>query len=227
MKFNWRTEWLMVLVIFGMFVLAAAAWPTAPQHFPTHWGVHGVDAYGSRFEGLLLNPLMALGIYALTLVVPRFDPGKANYAQFAGAYTTIRLVIVLFLAVIYVLTVLVAYGRQLDLLTIVLPMFGAVLIVLGNSMGKIRPNWFVGIRTPWTLSSKASWDRTHRFGGWLFIAGGLIVAASVGLPATLMVAMCAAVPLGIVVACFVYSYFAWRADPDKQPPAGTLPASNH
>jgi uncharacterized membrane protein len=136
------------------------------------------------------------------------------------------LVALLFLAVTYLMTQLFAHGYQIDVSTIAILMSGGLLIVLGNFMSKLRPNWFVGIRTPWTLSSKTAWDRTHRVGGWLFIAGGFVVMASSAAPPAVMLGTCLAVPLVIVAILFSYSYFVWRGDPDKQPPAGTLPASS-
>ncbi len=224
MRFNWRTELPLLLVVLAMFAIAGLTWPNAPEHFPVHWGLHGVDRYGSKFEGILVDPLIALGLYAATLLLPRIDPGRANYAQFSGAYLAIRLVILLFLAAIYLITQLFAYGYHIDVGTVVILMFGGLLIVIGNFMSKVRPNWFVGIRTPWTLSSKLSWDRTHRLGGWAFIAGGLLIIGGVAAPPSVGIAVCLAVPITMVVVLYGYSYIVWKSDPDKQPPAATMPA---
>jgi uncharacterized membrane protein len=224
MKFSWRTEWPLLLVVSAMFVAAALTWPTAPDRFPIHWSMQGVDSYGSRFQGVFLPPFTAVGVYFLTLFLPRIDPGRANYAQFSGVYMAVRLLLLLFQAATYAMMLAVARGYELNVSTIAVLMAGALLVVLGNFMGKIRPNWFFGIRTPWTLSSKLSWDRTHRLGGWVFVIGGVCVMASVAAPPRLTVGICVAVIMGMVVALFTYSYFVWRADPEKQPPAGTLPA---
>jgi uncharacterized membrane protein len=225
MQFNWRTEWPQLLVIAAMLVVAAVSWSSAPEQFPVHWNVYGaVDRYGSRYEGVLVLPLLGVAICALLMFLPRIDPGRRNYAQFAGTYATVRLFILLFLAVIYTLTQLVAHGHQLNLATIAILGMGLLFVVLGNAMGKVRPNWFFGIRTPWTLSSKLSWDKTHRLGGWLFVVGGIVIATSVLLPPLWQTAMVLAVVISIALATAVYSYFIWRVDPDKQPPAGTMPA---
>lgn len=91
-------------------------------------------------------------------------------------------------------------------------------------MGKIRPNWFVGIRTPWTLSSKLSWTRTHRLAGWVFMVIGLCLVVS----GILRVAAAFLVTIAIgavgMIWTIIYSYLTWRRDPDRIPPAGTLPA---
>lgn len=225
MKLTWKSEWAMWLLLAGMFVLAAASWPGAPDRIPVHWNLHQqVDRYGGRFEGLLGIPLLALGLYALMLIVPRIDPGRANYAAFLGAFTTLRLALVVFLAAIYSVMHLWMRGIEVRMNTVMPLLMGALFIVVGNLLGKLRPNWFVGIRTPWTLSSKDAWVRAHRAGGWVFIGGGLVFMAA-GVVRAPWAMWVAAVTFGIgLLAVIVHSYFVWRADPDKIPPAGTTPA---
>ena len=83
MKISWRTEWPMWLLLIGMFALAAASWGATPDRVPVHWGLNGSpDRWGGKFEGLMLMPLIALGIYLIMLFIPRIDPGRANYANF-------------------------------------------------------------------------------------------------------------------------------------------------
>jgi uncharacterized membrane protein len=96
----------------------------------------------------------------------------------------------------------------------------------GSVMGKLRPNWFVGVRTPWTLASKRVWLKTHRLGGWLFIAWGPVelLAAWLVPHASGLTPVLALVLLAILV---VYSYLVWRDDPDKLPAAGTRPADGN
>lgn len=224
MRINWRTEWPQWLLLAGMFGLAASAWATAPARIPVHWNIAGqVDRYGGRFEGLLALPLLALGLYLLMVFLPRVDPGRANYQAFTGAYGTLRLGITALMAAVYGLVHLWLRGVQVSIETWVPLLVGALFIVIGNLMGKIRPNWFVGIRTPWTISSKLAWTRTHRVGGWLFLLMGVLFM----LTGILHVAWAVTVMVGVMVAgtlgLTVYSYLLWRRDPDKTPPAGTLP----
>jgi uncharacterized membrane protein len=96
--------------------------------------------------------------------------------------------------------------------------------MLSNIMGKIRPNWFVGIRTPWSLSSKLAWTKTHRVGGWLFIVLGLGIAATAFIKSEWAVSVVLITAIGGSLALVVYSYFVWRNDPNRVPPAGTSPA---
>lgn len=181
MKTDWRLELVMLMVIAGMFAVAAAVWPTAPSEIPVHWNVSGeVDRYGGKFEGLLLLPLVALGIYLLLRYVPLIDPLRANYARFTGAYAAIRAAVVLLMAVIYGMVIAWVLQKPVDMSRLMPTAIGALFILLGSVLDKVKPNWFVGIRTPWTLSSRRSWERTHRLGRWLFLGlGALFLLASV------------------------------------------------
>lgn len=225
MKYDWKTELPCWLLLAGMFLAAVISWPSAPDRIPVHWGVNfQPDRYGGKFEGLLAIPLLGLGLYALLLFLPRIDPGRANYPRFAGAYAAIRIALTAFLAGVYGLIHLWIRGVEWSLRTIMPLLLGALFVVVGNFMGKIRPNWFVGIRTPWTLSSKRAWARTHRLGGWVFVLYGLLWMASALVRRYWSMLVPMVVLAAGVVLLVVYSYFAWRSDPDKAPPAGTEPA---
>lgn len=221
-----RREWPHGLALTAMFATSAWAWGRVTPPIPTHWNVRGeVDGYGGRFEGLLLTPLIALGLYALLLLLPRIDPGRANYASFAGPYAVIRASLTVMMGGMHGLLVATALGYPVDAGRWIPVGVGALLVVLGNVMGKVRPNFFVGIRTPWTLTSTRSWEKTHRVGGRLFVAGGVLlaVASLIGRPEVLIAA--GVFGAGALVWLFYYSWREWRVDPDRVSVTGTRPAS--
>ena len=222
MKVSWRTEFPIWILLVGMWVAAGLAWPTAPARIPTHWGLDGqVNGYGGKFEALLLLPLIALLIYLIMLFAPRLDPGRLNYEKFAGAYTVLRLAVVAFLAVIYGLILAAMRGRSVDMQRMAPLLAGLLIVVIGSVIGKIQPTWFVGIRTPWTLSSKTSWEKTHRAAGRILTAGGLLLAAA-GLSGSQAAVIAAfALFLAGMLGVVVYSYLVWRTAPDRIPPGGT------
>jgi uncharacterized membrane protein len=227
MKLSLRSEVPQLALIAAMFALAAWAWPRLPAQIPTHWNLQGeVDGHGNKFVGLLLLPFTVLGLYILMLLLPLFDPGRANYHNFAKTYNMLRLGFVTFMAVFYAATVAAAFGRHVDITSVAFLGMAVLFFVIGNFMGKIRPNWFVGVRTPWTLSSKLSWDKTHRLAGWLFLLMGAMhaVVAFVHNAWTFaaMVTFDAICLLWIVV----YSYLVYRSDPHPMPPAGTSPSTD-
>jgi uncharacterized membrane protein len=226
MKLSWRVELIQLLVIAAMFGAAAWCWQLVPERLPVHWNLEGqVDRWGGKFEGLLLLPIISTGLYLLMLAVPLVDPGRRNYQNFAKAYNVIRVAIMIFLALLYGVTILAAFGRQLDMSTFMFLSVGVLFLVFGNVMPKIRPNWFVGVRTPWTLSSKISWDKTHRLAGWLFVLMGLLFFVLAVVPNGWAFAVVLAIDAVCVVWMVVYSYLVYRRDPNRTSPAATSPGT--
>lgn len=213
-----RSEGAHLVCVTTLFVAAAVAWPHAPEKIPVHWNLAGeVDRYGGRAEGLLAVPLIALGLYALLLFLPRIDPRRENYAKFAGTYSTLRRAITLFLAVLYAILLTSTFHPGFDGTFAASAAVGGLLACMGNLFGKLRPNWFVGIRTPWTLSSRESWAKTHRAGGWLFMASGGLIAWTgyTRSPAVLVASL--VVLLGGTLGLVVYSYIVWSRDGERTP----------
>jgi len=216
-KTDWRIETAMLLVIAAMFAAAAAVWPSAPAAIPVHWNVSGeVDRYGGRFEGLLLLPFLALAIYLLLRYLPSVDPLRANYARFSGAYTAIRAAVLLLMAGIYGMVIAWVLETPVDMSRLVPAAVGGLFIFFGSVLGKVKPNWFVGIRTPWTLSSARSWERTHRLGGWLFLGVGvlLLLTGVFGLGSFGLGVFGALV--AVIDVLVFYSFFVCRAAPERQ-----------
>ena len=212
-----RWEWLQLGVIGAMFLTAAIRWGSVPDQIPIHWNAAGeVDGYGGRFTGLLLMPLIALALYLLLRYIPRIDPAKANYENFATTYLVIRVVFVVYMAFIYfVMNLAIANEENVAVDKFILGAVAVLFIVLGGAMGKFRPNWFVGIRTPWTLTSKLSWTKTHRAGGWVFIGSGVSMLLAALIDGELAIYVMLAVILVGVIGLVAYSYVVWRDDPDK------------
>jgi immunity protein, SdpI family len=221
MKLSWRVELVQLAIIAAMFGVAAWAWPQVPERLPIHWNIRGqVDGWGGKFAGLLLMPLITVGIYALMLVVPLIDPRSGNYQNFAKAYNAIRITFTFFMATIYGLMVVAAFGRPINITTIIPLATGLLFFVIGNFMSKLRPNWIIGVRTPWTLSSTLSWNKTHRLAGWLFLLMGLFLIALAVIPNVWMLMAMLVVDAVCVVWMFVYSYLVYRDDPERSPPGG-------
>ncbi|MGB8361492.1 MAG: DUF1648 domain-containing protein [Acidimicrobiia bacterium] len=210
-------EWLQVVVIGGMFILAAARWGSIPDLVPIHWNAAGeVDGYGGKFVALLLMPLLTLGIYLLLRFVPRIDPARQNYQSFAGTYLLVRVLVTVYMAFAFVVvTLAIGNEESVPVAGLLTGSIGVLFIVLGGAMGKFRPNWFAGIRTPWTLTSKRSWIKTHRLGGRVFIAAGVatLVGGLFGSEWAIYAMMAVTIP-GVIF-LVVYSYFVWRDDPEK------------
>jgi uncharacterized membrane protein len=224
---SWRSEWAPLSILAAMLAASAWSWSHVPGRMPVHWDLQGqADRHGGRIEGLLVLPLAAIAIYFLFLVLPRFDPGRDNYPRFRGAYLTIRLAILLVVAALHAALLASAQGIEIPFDRGMTGLIAALFVAIGLVMGKLRPNWFVGIRTPWTLSSKLAWTRSHSLGGWLFTALGIAALAmlAVNRAAALLVLLVGGGALAITVVA--YSYVVWRSDPNRVPPAGTSPSED-
>jgi uncharacterized membrane protein len=209
-------------VVGAMTILSAWAWTQLPAgaQVPIHWGIDGhVDGYAPKEIGLLLLPLLTLGIAALLAVIPRFEPRRANLERSGKAYAAIWITVVTLLGAVHILSVAVALGAVLDVSRLILIGAGVMFVVIGNYLPTVRPNYLMGIRTPWTLASDLSWVRTHRVGGRLFVIEGLALIALglIGAGAeVLAVAIIGSVVVELIVVV-VYSYRVWKVDPGKRP----------
>lgn len=219
---NLRRPIVASAVIIGlMLAVGAYGWTQLPAdaQVPIHWGPSGeVDGYADKTLGLFLLPLTAIGITALFWIIPRVEPRRANLQRSGKAFGAIWIATLLLLGVLQVMTVAVALGAVIDVTQATMVGTGALFVVLGNYLPKVRPNYLVGIRTPWTLSSDLSWTRTHRLGGWLFVISGLILAGLglVGIaPEYLLVVLLGGITILLVVV-FAYSYRVWKLDPDRR-----------
>lgn len=209
-----------VVISILMLALSAYAWNQIPagQELPVHWNAAGeVDRYGSKAEGLLLLPAISMGMFALLALIPKIEPRKLNIEQSAKAYLATGVILGGFMLLVHGTAVAAALGSTINTSVVVTAALGVLFIVIGNFMGKIRSNFMFGVRTPWTLSSELSWNKTHRLTGKLFMAWGVImlILAFTGTAAQLLIYAVVGI-LGITVWSFVYSYLVWRNDPDVQ-----------
>lgn len=183
------------------------AWRRMPARVPIHWNFSGqVDAWGPPWENAFLLPLIGVAVYLLLLFLPLIDPRRASYALFGGTLRFFRGVIVLFLVGIHVAVTLASIGRAVDVATLARFELPLLFILLGNQMGRLRPNWFVGIRVPWTMDSEEVWTRTHRMAGPVWVVGGFVALAGAFLRPGAAEAVFLSVVAILVVVPIVYSY---------------------
>jgi uncharacterized membrane protein len=208
-----RTAAFTIVGLIGLaFLVALFLYPQMPDPMPSHWNAAGeVDGYMAKFWGLFLMPLLALGVFVLFLAIPRIDPLKANIAQFIRAYNLMMVLLIGYLLYVYALTLLWALGYQFNMTFTLLPAMGLLFIAIGYLVGKAKRNFFVGIRTPWTLSSDTVWAKTHQLGKWTFVGAGVvsIVCAFLGEVGFWIFTL---ILLGAAVVPIIYSYILWRRE---------------
>ena len=160
-------------------IVAAVLWGQLPDPMPSHWNAAGeIDGYMSKFWGVLLMPVITTVMVGLFLLIPQIDPLKANIAQFRDIFNLFIVAFTAYMVYIYALTMAAALGYQFNMTYMLIPVVGLLFIGVGYLMKKAKRNFFIGIRTPWTLSNDEVWDKTHQLGSKFFMAGGFVTIVS-------------------------------------------------
>jgi len=210
-----RTTLIIVTILIVASTLAGILlWNQLPEPMASHWGVNDqVNGYMSKFWGVFLMPVITIAMLLLFLVIPSIDPLKANIAQFRDYFNSFIALIVAFMVYIYGLTLAWNLGyTSFRMSTAMLPAMGLLFIFAGLMIGKAKRNYFIGIRTPWTLSSDRVWDETHRVGGKLFIASGVLALLGAFFPDYAIWFIMVPV-LGTALFTVVYSYILFQREP--------------
>jgi len=147
------------------------------QKIPIHWNIRGeADGFAEKWTGFYIFPLINAVILLLMIFMPYFSVRWRNASErFERIIPSITNIIVFFFALIHIYSMILATGWLEFRINLIFPIMGVMFILLGNIMPKIPSNFFAGFRTPWTLSSETVWRKTHRLGGFCFIAGGLLM----------------------------------------------------
>ncbi|MCC4770905.1 DUF1648 domain-containing protein [Methanosarcina sp. DH2] len=156
------------------FIISIYFYPQVPEQMATHWNSQGeVDGYMSKLWGLFFMPLVITGLTIMFLVIPRIDPRKENIAKFRNYYDGFIVLLILFMVIVHIQILLWNTGIKISP-NAVLPLgIGLLFYYIGILTENAERNWFIGIRTPWTLSSDRVWKRTNRLGGKLFKIAGI------------------------------------------------------
>lgn len=171
------------------------AYPHLPDPVPTHWDINGVaNGYSSRWSLFLVMPGFMLGMIALFAALPWLSPRRFEVGSFAPTSSFLMLLIVALLAYVHFVILWKGVGGAFDIDRGILGAVSLFIAAVGNVLGKVRRNFFIGIRTPWTLASERVWYATHRVAAKAFVAAGLLglVFAFVRAPLWAWIALLAA-----------------------------------
>ncbi|MER2259483.1 MAG: SdpI family protein [Priestia megaterium] len=201
----------------GITLLTLVAWlialPHLPATMPIHWGANGeADGFATKINAMILTVGIMVLIYFIIAFVPRIDPRKENYKYFSKTYNIVLNAVLLLFFFVNMSTILQGLGYNVPMSYIAPIMAGLVFIIIGNYLQRVRSNYFMGIRTPWTLSNETVWKKTHRLSGKIFFIGGLLILISAFLPdgykSVIMwgsIVLCVAIP-------YLYSYVAYKKE---------------
>jgi immunity protein, SdpI family len=210
-RFYWAGSILLVALAAGA---AAWLWPTLPDQIPTHWNIRNeVDAYGGKWT-LLIGPVMMVGLLVLFYFLPALSPKAFSVDSFRPTYLYIMFLVMGLSAYIqavllYTVQQSVTKGHPVPLGTFFIAGMFLFFGLIGNVMGKVRKNFYIGIRVPWTLASDRVWNDTHRMAGWLWVAAGIVGFGLVILGTPIYIPI-----ILLVVAAFIpifYSFIHYKA----------------
>lgn len=207
-----RSSRTLYVIITAMFLSGIAVLPYMPNPTPIHWNAAGaVDGYGSPLLAVMLAPLIALAVVILMPLMPKLDPRHENYTSFQGSYKLIMSVLVLFFALIHGIVIGAGLGWPISIPRTMMLGMGVMFGLIGNELGRVQPNYFVGIRTPWTLANPEVWRRTHRMGGRMLAgAGVLLIVLGLFAPERMGFGLGIGAILAASLGSVVYSYWIWR-----------------
>jgi uncharacterized membrane protein len=210
LKLTWKTELVPIAVIIIALLFSFYFYAQMPVKVPTHWNLAGqANGWSSRGFGAFFLPCLLIGIYGLFLFLPNLDPRRDHYPDFAKAYHNFKALIMITLLAIYLGASFTAIGVPVPIEYYVPYFTGVLFFMLGYQLKDIKPNHFIGIRTPWTLESDYVWEKTHQVGGVLFMIAGVLMAITGWLPLAWRGPVFGLVMIGLLAGTMLYSYFIY------------------
>jgi uncharacterized membrane protein len=214
LKFGLRDLLLFVIGLVPV-IVAVIYYSKLPELMVSHFGLNGeANGYMKKEYSILLMGVISLGMPFFYKIIRYIDPKRLNYIKFEDTFELIRLFVSILLSGLFLLTIFYNLGHPIGIKFWVIPATGVFIIFIGNILGRIRFNYFFGIRTPWTLANEEVWRRTHRFGGPIFMIAGFLMLTSVLFEKPFWVILTAL--LILIVAPTGYSYVISRKINQKE-----------
>ena len=175
-----RFNIIVIILVLLFFAIGFYFYPQLPAKIATHWNSKGnVNGYMPKAMGLFFLPVIVVGVSILFLIIPKIDPLKSNIKKFIKAYYSFVIVFIAFMMFVYIQMISWNLGFKVNPISFIGIPVGLLYIAIAYLIKSAKRNWFVGIRTPWTLSSDYVWEKTHALGSKLFIVAGIFSIAGV------------------------------------------------
>jgi len=207
-----KSEIIILGIITLFFAIGVYSYPQMPEKVASHWNAQGqVNGYMSTFWGVFLMPIISIGMFLFFILIPRIDPLKSNIQQFRKYFDGFVVLIMVFLFYLYVLTIFWNSGYTFNMTAFLSPAMAVLFYYSGILIENAKRNWFIGIRTPWTMSSDKVWEKTHKIGGRLFKIAGVITLLAIFFESYAIFIIVVPVIL-ISIYTVLYSYFEFQKD---------------
>ena len=203
---------LIIGLILVSFLIGAYLYPYMPEKMASHWDANGsVDGYMPKLWGLFLLPVISAILFLVYMLIPKIDPLKGNIEKFRGHFDVFILLLFVFLFYVHMLTMLWNLSYRFNIIQLLAPAFGLIIYYAGIMMENAKQNWFIGVRTPWTLSSEVVWDKTNKLAGKLFKVAGVLAAMGLIFPKSAIFLILVPVILAAVYP-IIYSYQKYQQE---------------
>ncbi len=205
-------EIILVVMMVMLFVVGLVIYPAMPEQMVSHWDSSGrPNGLSSKFMGVFFFPIVMFVLTLVFFAIPRIDPLRENIRQFRISFERFVLIFFLIMTALYLDTLLWNAGIHVGMKSIVIIGFAVILYALGSLCDKAKRNYFIGIRTPWTLNSDSVWDKTHKWASKLFRIAAVVVALGIVFPDYMLWFLI--VPAGgVTLFVVVYSYIEYERE---------------
>src|ERR1035437_6878637 len=203
--------WVIIVI---PYIYLYTVWNSLPESVPTHFDLAGnPNDWSSKTSLIFITGALSIGMYLLMVVIPFLDP-KKKIQQMGDKYYNLRFMLTLFFSILATYIIYIGKEGSIKDPKLLLALIGLLFAMLGNYFQTVRPNYFIGIRTPWTLESENTWKKTHRLGGRMWMAGGVLIALlSFSIPNNPAFMIIFFTILAIItIVPVVYSYFEFQKE---------------
>lgn len=216
LKINYRTEFFPVFLILLSFAFSWFFINNFPERVAIHWDINGnPDNFSNKYSAALSIPIVILLIYLLLTFLPNIDPKKDRYSEFSKIYNHFRSLIVFFMLFVYLVSGFNNLGYNISVAKLIPTSIGVLFFLMGFYMKDIKMNYFVGVKTPWTLSSEYVWDKTHKFSGKVFMFSAFLLFLTAFVPSFYKMTLLISALVLIIFSTTIYSYLVYIKENKK------------
>jgi len=204
-----------LVIILLMFAVSFILYPKLPELLPMHWNIMGeVDNYMPKSLAVWVMPLLTAVMFIAFRVIPSFDPKKDKYRLFKREWEILQTVFIGFFAYLQFIIFYISLNPATEMVPLMFLGLGALFIILGNYLSKIRQNYFIGIKVPWTLANEDNWNKTHRFASWCFVIAGIATLVEAYFIWYAPVVIFGSIILAVILPV-IYSFLLFKKSVDK------------
>lgn len=197
-------------LILSMYVVGLYFYKDLPNIMPIHWDFSGqADSFARKEYALFLFPLISVVMLPLFSILKRIDPKKEKYVDFRQSWEVIQISIIAFFTYVYFVMIYATLNSAVNVGAFILAGVGVLFTIMGFYMIDVKQNYFIGFKTPWTLSNEKVWDKTQEVGGASFVIAGVMLFLEGFIYEFVVPVFIVAILIAVLVP-FVYSYFYYK-----------------